>query len=176
LGSVYVPEASITARARICLSPDGVATLIAKGASSRPTVFILSKPRRVTSVTRCSVRRLRAMSGTDARGARYDSTSSRPVGYSSPSGALQPARSSSSRAGRVDVVLPRRKDPDVAPAEEARADRRAGLEDQRCDSALDQLRRGRKAHGTCADDRHRKLSVQHRRALLVADSEHATRY
>src|ERR1700716_1191567 len=44
--------------------------------------------------------------------------------------------------GGVDVVLPGREDAHVAPLQHARANRIAGLEDQRGRATLDQVRRG----------------------------------
>ncbi len=52
----------------------------------------------------------------------------------------------------VDVVRPRREDPDVTPLAHGRADGGAGFEDQRLQPARQQVRRGGEPDGTGADD------------------------
>jgi hypothetical protein len=65
----------------------------------------------------------------------------------------RPARALEHLAGdRVDVEVPRREHAHVTPLANARADRRAGLEHDRTETAIDQVRRRREPHGPRADD------------------------
>ena len=70
-----------------------------------------------------------------------------------PSGAVQPWRSSSSTADRVEVELPRREHAHVPPLADAGADRVAGLEHERLQAAGEQVRRGGQADRAGADHR-----------------------
>src|SRR5205823_14451147 len=55
--------------------------------------------------------------------------------------------------GRIDVVLPGREDPHVSPLEDARTDRRTGLEDDGLRATLQELGGGCEADRPPTDDR-----------------------
>ena len=88
----------------------------------------------------------RAVRGT-ARRARCRS------GARSGRGELPSGRLEQALRGRVDEVLPRGEQPDVAPLPHARADRVAGLVDHEVDAALDEVGGGGQADRAGADDR-----------------------
>jgi hypothetical protein len=68
-------------------------------------------------------------------------------------------------SGRIDEVLPRREEADVAPGPHAARDRVTRFVDDEVEAALDEVRRGREADGPRTDDGDRKVGdagVAHR--------------
>ena len=66
-------------------------------------------------------------------------------------GDSQPVGFEQADGGGVDVVPPGGEQPDVAPLLDRDARGRAGFEDQRFESAFEQVGRGGQAHGAGAD-------------------------
>jgi hypothetical protein len=112
---------------------------ITKGADSRPALFTLSKPSRVTAITFVDSRSAETTCGSCAKGSSTRCTTSPASGSSIRLGRLPAGRFEQPGHRRVDVVAPGREQPHVAVVEQAGADRRRGFQDEERDAAVDQL-------------------------------------
>jgi len=161
----------MTARARICCSPDGVATVLAAGGLHLVEV---QSGHRDHAVIHTNVRSdLR--SRRERPKVRLDELAARRVILAIGRG---PAIAIEKLArGRVHVVFPGREDPNLAPTEHARADDGARLEHERSYSPLHQVRRGGESDRAGANDRDGKLVPIHLDApLAYRRLQHASPY
>ena len=143
----------MTARARSRRSaPPPFATESTNGCVSRPFPDTLSRPCRVIAATRAAG----LDDGRHFRGCGKGlqiGVVEIAAGREGVRRRLLPAVPQEQRARRtVDVVSPRREQPDMAPVGAVRRDRRARLVDLHRNAALDEVRRGREADRAGADD------------------------
>ena len=124
---------------------------------SRFRLWVLSMPCRVTATTRAPVCRRDAIAGSAASGVRYWSMSSPPVGSAVGSGDSQPVAASRRTAAASVLYCHGENSRMWRHCSMAAAAARAGLEDQRLQAALEQVRCRGEADGPGSDDSYGKV-------------------
>ena len=107
-------------------------------------------PVRVTAMTLAPVCNCELMAGSVADPCQVVVDEFPAVGKGGGPGRFPAGGFEQADGGGVDVVLPGREQPDVAPLLDSGASGGASFEDQRFESAFDQVGRGGQAHGACA--------------------------